>query len=242
MKALSHKLRNTLCALFIMQFVAGTFLFAGEKSSVYFHPVLLGDTLSKPDSATIELFQDSGSLVPATAIPADGESVHARDFDRIFTARGESLVVKVTGVNVFEVLYTWPLNTLEQRIPKEEVTEVVYADGRREGFKAKVVGNKNEIKDWAVVVSEKDWERVLAVDSTASLGAVTMLGSVSARYEGSKINSPTDYLEKSAMIILKKKAARLGSNVVLVTERKEYRAYGELPSVELTGTAYLKNQ
>jgi hypothetical protein len=242
MKAIPHKLSNPLHVFFVLFFIAGNSMpAAGEYASDY-SGVYSGDTLTKPDSTSSELFPGNGSFSEVPVIVENSETVQLKDFDRIFTARGESLVVKVTGTNVFEVLYTWPLNTVEQRIPKEEVMEVVYADGRREGFRAKAIENKNEIRDWAVVVSEKDWERVLAVDSTASLGEVTELGKVSASYEGSKINSPTDYLEKSAMIILKKKAARLGSNVLLVTERKEYRSYGELPSVQLSGTAYLKKQ
>jgi hypothetical protein len=242
MKAIFHKLRNTLLYLSILLFIAGNSMSAAEKNPLNFPGIFSEDTLAKPDSTSTNVLQENGSLSEDPAGIEKGETVHLKDFDRIFTARRESLVVKVTGVNVFEVLYTWPLNTLEQRIPKDEVMEVVYSDGRREGFKVKAVESKNEIKDWAVVVSEKDWERVLAVDSTANLGEVTELGKVSASYEGSKINSPTDYLEKSAMIILKKKAARLGSNVLLVTERKEYRSYGELPSVELSGIAYLKKQ
>jgi hypothetical protein len=242
MKAIFHKRNNAILSLLILLFITAGSLSAAEKNPLDFPAIFSGDTIVKPDSNTTNEIPGSG-ILPETPVGIEkGETVHLKDFDRIFTARGENLVVKVTGVNVFEVLYTWPLNTLEQRIPKEEVMEVVYSDGRREGFKAKAVESKNEIKGWAVVVSEKDWERVLAVDSTASLGEVIELGKVSASYEGAKINLPTDYLEKSAMIILKKKAARLGSNVLLVTGRKEYRSYGELPSVELSGIAYLKKK
>src|SRR5512133_1515026 len=148
-------------------------------------------------------------------------SVNVSQFDRIITARGENLIVKIKEINVFEVVYYWPLNVVEQRMPKGEIVEVIHKNGQRENFRVKAGSTQSEIKDWAVVISEKDWERVITVAEDADMTGLIEVGKISAKFEGSKITAPSEYLEKNALIILKKKAPRLGANVILITDKKE---------------------
>jgi hypothetical protein len=199
------------------------------------------DSLKPADSLALILpVPAADSSLPVTD-PIAEETIHSSQFDKIFTVRGETLVAKVKTTNVYELIYTWPLNTIEQKMPRAEILEVVYADGRKESFRPKPGQSVEESKDWAVVITEKDWERVMTAYNDSDITGLAELGKVTARYDASKINATTEYLEKNALIILKKRAARLGSNIVFVTDKKEYRAYGELPSIEITGTAYLRH-
>ena len=66
------------------------------------------------------------------------------------------------------------------------------------------------------------------------------LGEISVTAYGKKINSTTSSIEASAKDLLKKEAYEKNADIVLITEVKHYRAYGDLPSAKITGKAYKK--
>jgi hypothetical protein len=187
--------------------------------------------LSVPDSVQkVEVKRDSTSL----SIGFKG-AVFSDGYDRVFMKNGDVLVCNIKDQNLYVVRIVYPLNTAIEAVNTSDIHYLNFFDGRYQ-----LVNNKPEIvenRTWAVVVSEKDWEKVEITEDASLVSNLVEKGVIKARYTG-KQTATNQYLEKSASIILRKKAARMKASVVVVSEKNVQRDYGELPVIDMKGIAY----
>ncbi len=159
-------------------------------------------------------------------------------YDKIYTTAGDTMLVTVIDQNVFEVIFNYPLNKDRKKINKQNVRQIDYANGKTEEFD----GSTLQDPEPSPVVKRvaQDWEKVEVVKNTEGLENAKNLGKIESKYQGEKFNTTSEYLERNALVILKKRAMRMGANVICVSDKNEYRAYGELPSITIKAVAYFK--
>lgn len=160
----------------------------------------------------------------------------ADDFDRLVKTNGEQLIISIKSENAKEVSFIYPLNTVVNFIPLAQVKEIKYKDGT-----SKVVDLASETNLKVVKITgnpEDDWKLVKITYEPSDVEGLPELGPIDAKAEAKKMNTSTEVLERNAIIYLKKRAARMGAQKVLVTSNEIVSEYGELPSVTIKGVAY----
>jgi hypothetical protein len=86
---------------------------------------------------------------------------------------------------------------------------------------------------------EIDWRKVKIVEKEANVLGMKKIKKIEATAKGDNQGYHTPKsLERNARIILRKKAAKLNANFILLTNKSIAVAFGETPSATLFGTAY----
>ena len=175
--------------------------------------------------------------------------LHAQD--KLVLRNGRTVEVKVQRSTEDYVFYTYPGETLIYERPKSVISYILFADGRREYFDdSQRVTNNNATNrastgnsssnraaspsNRAVSSSNRDrvvdeevyWQDVKTAFSETEVKGMTRLNRVSAKSSVSL---------KDAMQQLKKKAAELGGNIVLVMDIPEN------DDIEVMGIVYKDN-
>lgn len=162
------------------------------------------------------------------------------DYDKLVFNNWDLKIVKVKDITSQQVLFLYPLNPQTQIVRREKVSQILYADGRHEIFKPLIRHNESDsmfLKD-VRIKDPKKWQKVTVVYNEDEIPMLFELGEVFAEYRSYKINASTEYLEKNAIIILKKKVANMNGTCVLVTEKKTRRPYGDSPFIRIEGRAF----
>jgi hypothetical protein len=192
--------------------------------------IVLSDTAKKV--AVAPLKNDS---VATKQVAEKTGNTYSDGYARISKKNGDVLVATVKSKNLYEVQVIYPLNTVIEKLNTADLNEINYPDG-----KIDVINNKPEKVDnheWAVVTSEKDWEKVEVTEDDSKIASLVEKGKVDAKYTGSQ-TATNQSLEKSGLIIARKRAARLKASVLVISEKQVSRQYGELPLIHIIGTAY----
>ena len=153
----------------------------------------------------------------------------ATRYDKIILANGETLVVSLKDSSEAGVSFSYPLNSRVEKLGRNEIAGIVPAGGPAIAMPG---SNANE--------SGNNWEEVSLLLKPVDAGGAKNLGEIDARFEGDQLNASSEYLEKNALIILRKKALHLGANAIYITGKNEYRAFGDLPYISLKAVAVLK--
>ncbi len=105
-------------------------------------------------------------------------------------------------------------------------------------FHGAVFGQENS-QDSTGKEKEITWRKVKIVEKKANVIGMKKIKKIeaTAKGNGQKYQKPKS-LERSARIILRKKAAKLNANFVLLTKKSVAVAFGETPSATLFGVAY----
>ena len=149
--------------------------------------------------------------------------------DKVYLHNGKTMQVKVKRVYLNELYYIESNDGVVKKMNKKLVHKIEYKSGKLEIVSARAsnvrkVGDYRKIK---VTKKKKDVEGLVEVIK------------VKAVAEGSpRRNSTPKSLERRAIIVLRKKAALLNANIILITDKKVHVAFGETPSVTLKGIAY----
>jgi len=149
--------------------------------------------------------------------------------DIIVLHSGEKLYVDVKKIQFNDLFYTFPKDPDILQMDKRLVKKVYYKSGKIETLsqadeEIPEVGDYRKVK---VTRDRKDVEKFVEV------------GRFEAKAEGSRRrNTSLRSLERSAEIILRRKAALLNAHIVLVVDQQASMAFGEVPSTTLTGVAY----
>lgn len=157
----------------------------------------------------------------------------ASSFDKIRLENGDSLIVEIIAETQTEVAFKYPLNTVINKVLYTKIKEISYKDGR-----IKTIQNQNT----ATVGAEPDnlWRIVQITFDENDVSGLNEIGPVEFKAEGKNLRTSIDLLEKNARIAVQKKAVRMNATKVLIKTKNVVQTYGELPSVELKGTAYGK--
>ncbi len=171
---------------------------------------------------------------------ADTSSFHGAD--RIITFQKEVFVGKIQQVTLSDVYFTLPGDTAMQKISRTRISQILYANGRRDLFialdDARV--KQKELVDTSriIVKGQKDWMKVQVTEDPAAVNNLLALGEIKTRYEAETGNVNNEELMRRASVALKKKAASMKAHCVLIETKFFHKPYGELPVVEVTATAY----
>lgn len=170
------------------------------------------------------------------------DSATLATYDRIITYDREVFVGKIYNITFTDVRYSCPPDDQLLFLSKSRISQILYADGRRDVFIALEGRNvkQQELVDTAriIVKTPKDWMKVVITEDPEDAGQLVEVGKVMARYEADKGNVSNEELFRRAAIILRKKAVGMKAHLVLVDSKFYTKAYGDLPRVELIARAY----
>ena len=83
------------------------------------------------------------------------------------------------------------------------------------------------------------WRKVKVVKQKSNVTGMRKVKEIKATAKGTgRGYQKPEHLERNASIILRKKAAKLNANYVLLTDKTISVAFGEIPSATLIGVAY----
>ena len=173
----------------------------------------------------------------------DNEGIAIKQFDKLITFDNEVLIVKIQHITLTEVSFLYPFNTRIETINRQKISQILYADNRIDLFTPFEEDKKDllPIQEERLIVYRRElWERILTTENRNDVNGFKKIGTVSAVFEADRINCNHKYLEKNGMIRLKKRAARLQADMVLITNKSVHRGYGDYPNIKIEGIAYKK--
>jgi hypothetical protein len=153
-------------------------------------------------------------------------------YDWLKLLNGQEQEVEVKRISDKYVFYSQPGKMDIDWIDRREVRTIYYRTGKVEQMAQKVLEIR-EVKDWQLVSLTKDEEDVLDM---------IKVDDIEVMYEGTSQHhyyKPATLLT-SAEIVLKKQAALLGADMVLIITIEHHRSYGDPPVVTIIGEAYRK--
>jgi hypothetical protein len=227
-----------LSLIFVFIMISGNGLFARG----YLHDTALTiedtiittvpDTSVRATSDTTIMPKDTAGIV----VPLRQDLKPGKDgtYAKITRVDGVEITVSVKNSNLFEVTYVYPMNTEEHVLSKADIKEITWPGGKKEEFGRKIRVDSTR----TLVLNEKDWELVTVTDNMEEIQDLKEKGEIEATFESHKLKIETEFLEKNASIILRKKAARINAHKVLIKSKEIKAGYGELPSIEMKAIAY----
>jgi len=149
--------------------------------------------------------------------------------DIIYQHDGTKLLVDVKKIYLNDLYYSFPGETKVNKMDQRLVHKIEYKTGKKEILN-ETPSEVREVGDYRKVKVTKNPDDVEGLIEVAKL---------EAKAEGNdKGYSTPKTLERSAIIVLRRKAALVNANIVLITDKKSQVAFGEQPTVTLYGTAY----
>lgn len=161
--------------------------------------------------------------------PAKKEEVKQQETDIIYQHDGTKMFVDVKKIYLNDLYYALPGDTKVKKMDQRLVHKIEYKTGRIE-----------VLNETAPDVREvNDYRKVKVTDDPDDVEGLIEVAKLEAKAEGSDRGYATPKsLERTATIVLRRKAALVNANIVLITEKKTNVAFGEIPAVTLYGTAY----
>ena len=164
-------------------------------------------------------------------------------FDKIYLKNWTLYIVRIKTISEKNVRFNYPLNSEIQEINRKDISQIIYADGRHDFFAYPDTLIEVSKSSSAIVQTIKDWEKVQTTNNEEDINEnFKLIEQIEAFYEADRINASTKFLEKNATIILRRKAAAIGGSMILITDKKSSRVYGELPKIEMKAKVYTLNE
>jgi hypothetical protein len=170
------------------------------------------------------------------------DSASLAAYDKIITFDREVYVGRIINISFSEVHFTCPLDKTIQTLSRSRVSQILYANGRRDLFIAlddADVKQKDLVDTGRIIVKgQKDWMKVIVTENPGDVNNLMAVGEINARYEAETGNMNNEELMRHAAITLRKKAAAMNAHCVLVETKFFRKPYGELPVVDVTARAF----
>ena len=170
------------------------------------------------------------------------DSASLAAYDKIITFDREVFVGKIINISFSEVHFTYPLDKTVQNLSRSRVSQILYANGRRDLFIAlddAEVKQKDLVDTGRIIVKgQKDWMKVIVTENPGDVNNLMALGEIKTRYEAETGNMNNEELMRHAAITLRKKAAAMNAHCVLVETKFFRKPYGELPVVDVTARVF----
>ena len=173
----------------------------------------------------------------------DNEGIAIKQFDKIITFDNEVLIVKVQHITLTEVSFLYPFNTRIESINRQKISQIFYADNRIDLFTPFEEEKKKllPIQEERLIVYRRElWERILTTENKNDVHGLKKIKPLTVVFEADRINCNHKYLERNGMIRLKKRAAGIQADMVLITNKSVHRGYGDYPNIKIEGIAYKK--
>jgi hypothetical protein len=149
--------------------------------------------------------------------------------DIIYQHDGTEMKVNFKKIYLNDLYYSLPGETKVNKMDQRLVHKIKYKTGKIE-----------ILNETAPAVREVgDYRKVKVTYNEEEVEGLIEVAKLEAKAEGSdRRYSTPKALERSAVIVLRRKAALVNGEIVLITGKKTNVAFGEIPSVTLYGTAY----
>mgnify|MGYP001593176207 CR=1 FL=1 len=154
--------------------------------------------------------------------------------DFIVLMKGEQREVEIRKFSTKFIFYSKHAESNMTQIDRRLVNAIYYRSGKKEVITPKAVD----------IPQNSEWEKIKITDNIKDINMALMIEidiievTVEASTREQYVKPQT--LENSAYIILRKKAAMLNGEVVLIRKKSHSRPYGEPPSLRIEATAYRK--
>jgi len=153
--------------------------------------------------------------------------------DMMVLMNGEEKEVEIRKFSLKNIYFSSPGESSMKQIDRRLVNVIYYRSGRKEVISPKLVD----------IPKSSDWENIKITEDPKEVGGtmiqidiIEVVVEASSREQYFKPQT----LENSAFIILKKKAAMLNGEIVLIKKKSHSRPYGEAPSLRIEAIAYRK--
>lgn len=169
---------------------------------------------------------DEALIIDTIAVKEKGDDLLKSNYSKITTFNGEIYYVEIINEDDEIVTFLYPLNHIEHDLQRNTINRIQYIDGREVVFMI----DEDEL--------EKNWEDVRHTFEIEDVEGMTVVDEFYSEFESEKLRYDGKVLEKSALIIMKRKAARQNVDIIYIKDKKLNKAYGELPYIELWGVGY----
>lgn len=170
------------------------------------------------------------------------DSATLAKYDKMITYDREVYLGKIYNITFSEVRFTCPPDNHLNALGKSRISQILYADGRRDVFIAledRSVKQKELVDTSAIIIKNlRDWMKVTVTENPQEVAHLTAKGPLRVTYEAETGNTNNDELMRQAGNLLRKKAAVLKAHYVLVETKFFHKSYGDLPRVEVTAVAF----
>jgi len=146
---------------------------------------------------------------------------------------GEQKEVEIRKFSAKYIYYSNPGQPTMTQIDRRLVNAVYYRSGRKEIITPKATD----------IPKTTDWEKIKITENPKDVGATMIeVDVVEVDYEASNKEQylKPQTLEYSAYIILRKKAAMLNGDLILIKQKTHSCPYGEAPSIRIEAMVYRK--
>jgi len=159
----------------------------------------------------------------------DKQEKSEQQTDIVYQHDGTKMLVNVKRIYLNDLYYSLPGDTKVNKMDQRLVHKIEYKTGKVE-----------VLNETAPDVREVgDYRKVKVTNNLRDVEGLIEVARLEAKAEGSDRGYSTPKsLERTAIIVLRRKAALVNANIVLITVKKTNVAFGEIPSVTLYGTAY----
>lgn len=149
--------------------------------------------------------------------------------DILYQHDGTQTFVNVKRIYLNDLYYSLPGETKVIKIDQRLIHKIVYKTGKVEVLNEKA-SEVREVGDYRKVKVTEDPDEVEGLVEVAKL---------EAKAEGNERGYSTPKtLKRIATVVLRKKAALVKADIVLITGKRSNAAFGETPTLTLLGTAY----
>lgn len=201
--------------------------------------LMLNIVYSQDSLVTDSLLADNFQNQHIQSVKNEEKSISAAQFDKIITLENGVYIVKVNQVTFTEVNFYYPLNNNLESINRKKVSQILYANGKIDLFIPLDADKSEPIKeDRLIVHSIENWEKVTVTDDKSAVANMIEIGPVKSFYIAEGVQVSNKYLEKNCQIILKRQAANLKADYVLIEKKTFNKRYGESPSIKIEATAF----
>jgi hypothetical protein len=196
------------------------------KANEYYS--LQDSTLKKSTSNTS--LQDSTKKKKPTTKPFPKSKLGV---DIMTLMTGEEKEVEIRKFSTKYIYYSNPRESSMKQVDRRLVNIIYYRSGRKEVITPKVVD----------IPKNSDWEKIKVTEDPKEVSPLMVeidVIEVVVEASGREQYYKPQTLENSAFIVLKKKAALLNAELVLIKKKSHSRPYGEAPSLKVEAIAYRK--
>jgi len=157
------------------------------------------------------------------------EEVKSQKTDVIYQHNGTKMLVNVKKIQMNDLFYSLPGETKVYKMDQRLVHKIEYKSGKVEVLNEK----PTEIREVG------DYRKIKVTYDPVDVEGLIEIAEIEARADGNESgNSTPKSLERSAIIILRRQAANINSDVILITDKKTHVAFGEIPFMILYAKAY----
>ncbi|MFC2151211.1 hypothetical protein ACFLSE_01675 [Bacteroidota bacterium] len=162
-------------------------------------------------------------------VKADVGEKTEQEIDIIYQHDGTKIFADVKKIYLNDLYYSLPGATKVNKMDQRLVHKIEYRTG--------LVEILNETAPDVREVG--DYRKVKVTYNPNEVDGLIEVAKLEAKSEGSDRGYSTiKSLERTATIVLRRKAALVNADIVLITDKKSYVPFGEIPAVTLYGTAY----